>query len=94
MIMNKYNEYSYEVEAASKIYKYSPTEKIKSDSIHPPSFMAYGFYQLLDFCGKAPNWGLMEHLDKTRNEMSKQLDIMLLLKKVAFLENCMNFLFE
>ena len=36
----------------------------------------------------------MWHVDKTRDEISKQLDVMLMMKKIAFLENCMNFLFE
>lgn len=83
--MMKYNEYCYEIEIASKIYKYKRNNSIQSDRFQILSCAAYCVYCILDFFGIAPNWKLMRHFDRVRNEIGKQLDLKLMLRKISFL---------
>lgn len=94
IIMMKYNEYSYEIEIASNIYDYSKARTIKSSRFNFLSYVAYSFYCVLDFLGIAPDWTIMRHFDDVREEIGKQLDLRLLLRKINFLEDCIGYVFE
>lgn len=92
--MMKYNEYCYEIEIASKIYKYKPNKAIQSEKFNVLSCAAYCVYCILDFLGTPPNWKTMQQFDTVREEIGKQLDLKLMVKKIAFLEDCINYIFE
>lgn len=94
IVMMKYNEYSYEIEIASNIYEYSKARPIKSNRFNFFSYVAYSFYCVLDFFGIAPNWNILRHFDEVREEIGKQLDLRLLLRKISFLEDCIGYVFE
>jgi hypothetical protein len=64
--MMKYNEYSYEIEIASKIYKYKQNKPIQSDKFNLLSCAAYCVYCILDFLNIAPNWKIMRQFDSVR----------------------------
>jgi hypothetical protein len=83
--MMKYNEYCYEVEIASKIYKYKKNKAIQSEKFNLLSCAAYCLYCTLDFFGCTPSWSTMRQFDDVREEIGKQLDLKLMLRKISFL---------
>jgi hypothetical protein len=58
------------------------------------TYLAYLFYKIVHFFGVNPGWNLIKQFDTAREEISKQLNIKLIIKKIGFLENCMEYLFE
>lgn len=51
-------------------------------------------YKFLKLIRCNPNWELMKDFDRNKEESAKQLDVHLLLRKITFLEDCMNVLFR
>lgn len=64
--INKYNQYSYEMEIASNIYKYKKKEKIKAGKFNFFSYIIYVFYCILDFFQLSPKWDLCRHFEFVR----------------------------
>jgi hypothetical protein len=84
LIVYKYNEVAYEVDLAAKIYRFREGEEIKAKSLHFLSFLGYAFYSLVEYV-RQPDWPRMKHYDAAREEISKQLDIKLIVKQISFL---------
>jgi hypothetical protein len=93
-VMMKYNEYNYEIEIASKIYKYKKGANIQANKFNLISYFGYSFYCVLDFFNIAPQWKIMKQFDDVREEIGKQLDLRLLIRKISFLEDCIGYIFE
>jgi hypothetical protein len=64
--MQFYNEFSYEIDVSSEVYKYTDNKKIKSEHFNILTFLAYVFYNLVGLFGVKPEWKLLKQFDHSR----------------------------
>ncbi len=85
-IMKKYNEISYEMEIAKNLYHYDRNVPLKSDDFNFLIFLGYLIYAFFEtICIKLP-WKRMEVYFRSLEEVRKQMDIRLVMKKVLYSE--------
>lgn len=84
LLMKKYNEISYELEIAKTLYHYNKNEPLKSDQFNIFVFLGYLIYAFFEtICIKLP-WNRMKVYFHSLEEVRKQMDIRLVMKKVLY----------
>ena len=86
LIMNKYNEYSYEIEMAKNLFHYDKNEPLKSDQFNFIVFLGFIFYFFLTKIKIRLPWRRMEMYERSLEEVRKQMDIRLVMKKILYSE--------
>ena len=89
LIVNFYNEHSYEMNFAEALYapeEGSPTHFKKYNILY---YFVQSIYGVLKALKIKCEWRNVEFFHKTREEMIRQLDVMLLFKKINMLESAM-----
>lgn len=86
MFLNLYSKYSYELDFGDRIFKQNNGGSFGSENFNFVVFIGYLFFVFLDKFGVTLNWKTMKRYHKCRTECEKQLDIDLMLRKMAHFE--------
>lgn len=89
LVVNFYNEHSYEMNFAEALYapeEGSPTHFRKYNILY---YLVQSIYVVLKAFKIRCEWKNIKFFHKTREEMIRQLDVMLLFKKINMLESAM-----
>ena len=74
----------YELEIAKNIYKYDKDNSVDSNGFNFFNYLIYLCYFVLKKFGFSTGWQLMEKYDKSLKEIRKQMDVILIFKKILF----------
>lgn len=69
-------------------------EVVKHLEMNFMNFIKYYFYLFTKMIGKPCDWPVMEYAEECKREISKQLDVKVLLKRIIFIEYCLTYLME
>jgi hypothetical protein len=94
MFLNTYSKYCYELDFGDRIFQQKGGGSFGSQNFNFIVFIGYLFFLLLDKFGITLNWKTMRRYHQCRTECEKQLDMDLLLKKVAHFEEVSKVLLE
>ena len=84
ILMNLFNQYSYELEMANNLYHYEKEKPIDSDGFNFFVFLGYLVYLCFTKVGISLPWKTMAVYHHSLEETRKQMDIRLIMKKLVF----------
>jgi len=93
-IMGPYTEKSYEISLAKKVMKDNDHEEILSENFNLFAYLLMGLKQLLAIIGCDPNWKKTQSFIDSSEEITMQLDIAYILRKIIFLDAAVSQLME
>ena len=93
-LVSYYNTASFEVDMADKLFYYSPEEPLEPKRYNFFTYIRGEFYNVLRALGCSSEQDKREKYFKCREQVNEQLDVALLLNKIAFFQTCMSILFE
>ena len=83
MFLNFYSKYSYELDIGDKIFKQNNGGSFGSENFNFVVFMGYLVFVIVSKFGIILNWKTMKRYHKCRMECQKQLNMDLLMQKLA-----------
>ena len=93
-IMEKYNEKAYEISLSTRLLRDDSGENIPSSHFHLGYYLLCLVKEILDFFGCKPNWKKTQVFLESSEEMSSQLDVAYLMRKLLFMDAAISKLME
>ena len=79
---------------ASYLFRYDRKSKINDHKFNIFTFLPALIYKVIRFIGIKPDCKIFERIYTTRSEINRQIDVTFLIRRIAFLEDCLKYIFE
>ena len=85
LFMNHFTSMSFELDIAHKFFKFKDDDPNEFKNFNLVSYFGYLFYKAGSYCGFCKGWASMKKKEISKEEVAKQLDIELMLKRFNYL---------